>query len=87
MTVQPVKVWSVYMVICSDNTIYTGISNNVVRRVRNHNLGKGASYTKVRRPVTLVWAEECGTQGDALRREAAIKRLSRAEKLNIIVKS
>ena len=73
-----------YIVKCSDNTLYTGWTNDLEKRIKTHNAGKGAKYTKSRRPVILVYYEEYGTKSEALRREAAIKKLSRQEKLRMI---
>ncbi len=73
--------WFVYILRCADGTLYTGISNDVARRVDQHNLGRGARYTRGRLPVVLAWCEEAGCRADATRREAAIKRLPRASKL------
>ncbi|MCD8382898.1 MAG: GIY-YIG nuclease family protein [Clostridiales bacterium] len=74
----------VYIVKCSDGTLYTGSTTNVSRRVRTHNAGKGAKYTRSRRPVALVYQEETESWPAALRREAAIKRLPRAKKIALI---
>lgn len=74
----------VYMVRCADGTLYTGWTNSLARRLAAHNSGRGAKYTRSRRPVALVWAEEQDSLSAALRREAAVKRLSRAEKLALI---
>lgn len=71
----------VYMVRCKDGTLYTGWSVDVEARVRTHNAGRGARYTKTRRPVKLIYSEEVATRGEALRRERAIKRLRRPQKL------
>ena len=68
------------MVECSDGTYYTGITNNLARRVKAHNDGKGAKYTRTRRPVILVWTKHAGTMGQALREERRVKRLSRRQK-------
>jgi putative endonuclease len=76
--------WTVYMVRCRDGTLYTGATNNLERRVATHNKGRGAAYTRARLPVTLVWSEPAANRGAALRREAALKRLSRAEKLRLV---
>ncbi|AKI99798.1 putative endonuclease containing a URI domain protein [Archangium gephyra] len=76
--------WTVYMVRCRDGTLYTGATNNLERRVATHNKGRGAAYTRARLPVTLVWSEPAADRGAALRREAALKRLSRAEKLRLV---
>lgn len=75
------KKWSVYMVRCADTTLYTGISNDVARRVKTHNSGRGAKYIiPERRPVELVYVEDGFEQGDAMKREAAIKRSGKAVK-------
>ena len=80
------KSWYVYMVRCSDDTIYCGISVDIERRVKEHNSGKrGAKYTKSRRPVVLVYSEERGTVSDAMREERRIKSLKRSDKLKLIV--
>lgn len=76
--------WWVYMVRCADGTLYTGIAADVDRRAEVHNRGRGAKYTRGRLPVEVVYREEQPTKGDALRREMAIKRLSRREKLKLI---
>lgn len=74
----------VYMLKCSDGTLYTGYTNNIEKRVKVHNLGAGAKYTRGRRPVTLVYFERCKSKGDALKREHEIKCLSRKQKLELI---
>ena len=76
--------WYVYMVECSDNSIYTGISNNVSKRILAHNSGKGAKYTRSRLPVTLKWSEACRNRSEASKLEVKIKKLSRKEKLKKI---
>jgi putative endonuclease len=73
--------WFVYMVRCRDNTLYTGITTDISKRISQHNEGKGAKYTAGRRPVDLIFQERCKTRSIALRREAAIKRMTRAQKL------
>ncbi len=73
-----------YLVQCADGTFYCGWTNDLDARVRAHNEGKGAKYTKSRRPVRLVYYETFGTKAEAMRREAAIKRLSRAEKEKLV---
>jgi putative endonuclease len=72
------------MLRCRDGTLYTGATNNLERRVATHGRGRGAAYTRARLPVTLVYAEPVGDKSSALRREAALKRLSRAEKLRLL---
>lgn len=72
--------WYVYMVRCRDNSLYTGYTDDPNRRLAVHNAGKGAKYTKSRLPVQLVYREECPDKSTALKREYAIKRLTKAEK-------
>ena len=74
----------VYMLRCRDGSLYTGWTTDVARRLEEHNRGKGAKYTKSRRPVELVYMEAAASREDALRREAAIKRLKRTEKIKLI---
>jgi putative endonuclease len=76
--------WYVYMVECSDGTLYTGISNNVSKRILAHNSGKGAKYTKARLPVTLKWSQSCENRSEASKEEYKIKKLSRKQKLTLI---
>ena len=73
-----------YMVKCSDGTFYTGWTNDLTRRMEAHNQGRGAKYTKARRPVTLIYYEAFETKEEAMKREYAIKRLSRKEKEELI---
>jgi putative endonuclease len=70
----------VYLVECSDKTYYCGATKNIVRRIDLHNAGKGAKYTKSRRPVKLVWSKECGSYQEALKEEWKVKHLNRKEK-------
>lgn len=74
----------VYILRCADNTLYTGWTNNLEKRINNHNNGTGAKYTKARTPVELVYFEEYETKSEALKREYAIKQLSRKNKLELI---
>ena len=74
----------VYMVECADQTLYTGWTTDVERRLKAHNAGLGARYTRQRGPVRLVYVEEVADRRTALKRELQIKRLSRAEKLKLI---
>lgn len=76
--------WYVYILRCCDGTLYTGSTNNVPRRLSQHQKGRGAKYTRSRLPLTLVYQEPQPDRSAALRREAAIKRLSRQKKLAII---
>lgn len=77
----------VYILRCADDTLYTGITDDVERRIAAHNSGKGAKYTRGRGPVKVVYRERCPDKPAALRREWAIKRLSRKEKLRLIGES
>ena len=72
---------------CSDGSLYTGWTNNLEKRIKDHNAGRGAKYTKARRPVVLVYKEEFPTKQEAMKREWEIKRLSRKEKLSMIENS
>ncbi len=72
--------WNVYIVRCADQTLYTGIARDLGQRITQHNAGTGAAYTRARRPVILVHQESAPDRGAALRREAAIKRLTVAAK-------
>ena len=77
--------YSIYIVQCSDDTLYTGITTDVKRRVNEHNHSeKGAKYTKLRRPVHLVYTEKAENRSEASKREYAIKKLSRTQKLELI---
>ncbi len=79
--------YSVYILECSDRTLYIGCTNDINKRLHAHNHGKaGARYTKARRPVVLRYIEEAGTKGQAQSREAALKRLSRVDKLALCKK-
>lgn len=73
-----------YIVKCGDNTLYCGYTSDVQRRVREHNEGVGAKYTKARLPVELLYYEEFENKSQAMKRECAIKKLKRAEKLELI---
>ena len=74
----------VYILQCADGTLYTGWTTDLERRLQAHNSGRGARYTCGRRPVRLVYREEQPTRSAAQRREVAIRRLSRADKLKLI---
>ena len=76
--------WIVYILRCSDGTLYTGISNNIKNRLKAHNTGKGAKYTRGRAPVILMYTEAYSDKGRALRRELEIKALSRKQKEELI---
>ena len=74
----------VYILQCADGTLYTGWTTDLERRLHAHNSGRGARYTRGRRPVSLVYHEEQPTRSVAQKREAAIRRLSRVDKLKLI---
>ena len=76
--------WYVYILRCGDGTLYTGITDDIPRRLAAHRAGKGAKYTRGRGPLELVYQERVPDKSAALRREAAIKRLKRAEKEKLI---
>lgn len=73
-----------YILLCKDGTLYTGWTNDLKKRIKAHNMGKGAKYTKARRPVKLVYYEEFQTKGEAMKRECTIKRMGRKEKEKMI---
>lgn len=75
------ETWTVYILRCGDDSLYTGIAKDALRRLEMHRAGKGAKYTKGRSPLTLVYTEILPDHSAALRREIEIKRLPRAEKL------
>lgn len=78
--------WSVYILRCADDTLYTGVARDLVKRVRQHNgeLAGGPRYTRGRRPVALLWSEPAPDRSSAQQREAAIKRLPKPQKLALL---
>ena len=76
--------WYVYILRCGDGTLYTGITDDIPRRLAAHRAGKGAKYTRGRGPLELVYQEALPDRSSALRREAAIKKLTRAQKERLI---
>jgi putative endonuclease len=74
----------VYIVKCADETYYTGYTNNLNRRIEQHNQGDGAKYTKGRRPVELVYSKELDSKSKAMKREYKIKQLTRQKKIELI---
>lgn len=78
------KEWTLYILECGDGTLYTGITDDLPRRLKAHRAGKGAKYTRGRGPLTLRYRENCPDHSAALKREIAVKRLSRGEKLALI---
>ena len=79
--------WKLYLLRCGDGTLYCGITNDVQARLEAHRSGKGAKYTRGRGPLELVYTEECGDHSAALKREYAVKQLSRQEKEEMIQKT
>jgi putative endonuclease len=79
------KTWTLYIIECADGSLYTGITNNLVRRMAAHECGKGAKYTRGRAPLKLVYKQNFKDRSAASVREAEIKTLSRQEKLAIIL--
>lgn len=73
-----------YIVKCADGTLYTGYTNDLAKRIKAHNEGKGAKYTRTRRPVELIYYEEFGTKEEAMSREWHIKQLTRSDKEELI---
>lgn len=78
------KTWVLYILECKDGTLYTGVTDDLHRRLQAHRSGKGAKYTRGRTPLKLRYVEACGEKSHALRREIQVKRLPREEKLFLI---
>jgi putative endonuclease len=78
------SLWYTYILRCCDDSLYVGISNNVEERVKRHNAGKGAAYTRSHKPVVLIWKEKAGSESEARKREAQIKGWTRVQKLNLV---
>jgi len=74
----------VYILRCADNTLYTGWTNDLGKRIKAHNSGKGAKYTKARKPLELIYFEEYKTKKEAMKREYEIKQLARSKKEELI---
>ncbi len=77
--------WFVYMVRCCDESLYTGITINIEERIKKHNVGLGAKYTRSRKPVALVWSEEVESESVARIRETAIKKWDKKKKEQLVV--
>ncbi|MFD1417259.1 GIY-YIG nuclease family protein [Companilactobacillus keshanensis] len=75
----------VYLLLCADHTFYIGTSNNVEKRVKTHNSGKGAKYTKTRRPVQLLYTETLPDKSSALKREIELKKFTRSKKEKLLL--
>ena len=76
--------WIVYIVECSDNTLYTGVATDIEARLAEHNAGRGAKYTRARLPVALVYSEKAKDRSTALRREHVIKRMPTLDKRSLV---
>lgn len=81
---QTEKNWYLYILLCADDTLYTGITTNVEKRFEAHCAGRGAKYTRGRAPLKLVYQEVCGSHGDALRRELQVKGWTREKKQKLV---
>lgn len=81
------SIWYLYILRCKDDTLYTGITTDVEKRLEAHRGGKGAKYTRGRGPLELVYRETCGSHSAALKRELEIKALSRGEKRRMIAEA
>lgn len=77
--------WYVYIVKCSDSSLYTGITSDVERRINEHNKGIGGKYTRIRRPVELAYTEICADRSTALKRERLLKTMPRKRKMALIL--
>ena len=77
------KTWYLYILRCGDDTLYTGITTDVQRRLADHRAGKGAKYTRGRTPLELVYEEKCGTHSGALKREIVVKSMPKKEKMEL----
>ncbi len=78
------SVYSIYLLLCSDKSLYCGITTDVERRFKEHKNGKGGNYTRSHKVVKIVYTEKAKDRSSALKREAAIKRMTRAQKLSLI---
>ena len=76
--------WYIYIIQCRDGKLYTGITNNLNRRLTEHNLGRGCRFTRSRKPVKLVYCQKLPGKSEALRREIEIKKLNRSQKLDLV---
>lgn len=76
--------WTVYILLCGDNSLYTGMTNNLQKRFLEHKSGKGGKYTRSHLPIKIVYSEEYPTKSESLKRELQIKGLSRVDKLKLV---
>lgn len=79
-----IDMYFVYMLLCEDGSYYTGITNNLEKRFKNHVSGKGARYTKIHKPVKIIYQQEFATKSEALKREWKLKKLTRIQKEELI---
>jgi putative endonuclease len=79
-------VWFLYILECSDDSFYTGISNNIEKRIKEHNSGKGSKYARAKLPVALIYSETFDSKSQALKREIEVKRLTRIQKEQLVGK-
>ena len=79
------KDWYLYILRCADNTLYTGITVDVKKRLEAHEAGRGAKYTRGRGPLTVVYTERCGSHSEALKRERTVKAMKREQKERMIL--
>ena len=86
MTDIPTKKWIIYLLECGDKSLYCGITNNLDKRLKQHNgeINGGAKYTRSRKPLTIVYQENAISRGEALKREITIKKMSKKSKENLI---
>ena len=82
---RPDQRWFLYILRCGNDTFYTGVTKDLKRRLKMHNDGKASRYTRARRPVTLIYHEDCASRAQALVRECRVKALSRKEKEQLIL--
>lgn len=80
------SIWYLYILRCGDGSLYTGITTDVDKRLHAHREGRGARYTRGRGPLECVYRETCGTHSDALKRELAVKKLTRPQKEELVVR-
>lgn len=76
--------WFIYILLCSDNSYYTGSTNDIEKRFKDHLTGKGAKYTRSHKPLKIIYQEKFNTKSEALKRESKIKNLSRKQKEELI---
>lgn len=76
--------WFVYVLLCKDNSLYTGSTNNLEKRFLDHKNGKGGHYTRSHKPIKMIYSEQLPTQSEALKRERQIKSWSREQKISIL---